>query len=98
KHREPRVTPESAIFENMKSPPDSSLFDNLKPDSDESLFGAVPPGSSKDSSADGFELVTPAHPASDLDLPAVGHDSHADVGNLEPPSAVSPASGWIDTP
>ena len=40
KHREPRVTPESAIFENMKSPPDSSLFDNLKPDSDESLFGA----------------------------------------------------------
>ena len=98
KHREPRVTPESAIFENMKSPPDSSLFDNLKPDSDESLFGAAPPGSSKDSSADGFELVPPAHPASDLDLPAVGHDSHADVGNLEPPSAVSPASGWIDTP
>jgi hypothetical protein len=99
----PRATPESAIFENLKgSPPDSALFESLKkPDSgDDSLFNAPAPTGESPSFTSGSSIlsnVPTAQPASGSAI-RKGDDPDAAVGNYEPPSPVAPASGWLDTP
>ena len=107
----PRATPESVVFENLKSPndsslfeslkPDSSVFENLKPDSDESLFGAAAPNIDPTPSNDSIsDLAAPVPPGESVPAPGVvepSHDREAAVGNLEPLAPVSPASGWIDS-
>jgi hypothetical protein len=42
-------------------------------------------------------MLRGGEPASNAGLSRTDHDADADIGNLEPPSPVAPASGWIDS-
>ena len=79
----PRATPESEIFENLKSPGDSGIFEAMKPDSQpiSSLFEGVPT----------------AHPISDAGISKTHRDADPASGNLEPVNPIAPAAGWLDT-
>ena len=99
----PRATPESELFENLRSPGDSQIFESRKPDSKqtdslfENVVPTVGPASSSDNLSEMSGFIPTADPASDPRISKTSHDPDAAVGNLEPVDPVSPASGWLDS-
>lgn len=58
---------------------------------------AVPPFPDGSERAGGSGRIPTAEPVSGTGLPSSAYDPDAAVGNLEPVSPISPASGWLDS-